>query len=262
MFTNIMMENNLVFLVFVGALVGAASGYLGSFMVLKRMSLVGDALSHVALPGIALALTFGINPMLGALTALSVATVGIWYLSEHSEVYPEALVGVFFTGSLALGLLITPEPELLEALFGDIDKIGMTDGLMVVLGAIAIFVITRLISKKLLLGVISEDLAKSQGINIAKINLVYLLLVSLVVALGVKFLGTLLTGAMVILPAVTAKNLSGSIRNFHLLSITFGSSAALVGIVLAKYFAIASGPAVVLSAIFIFIVSYLIRRDV
>lgn len=106
-YTNTM-NSSLLFLLLVGALVGAASGYLGSFMVLKRMSLVGDALSHVALPGIAIALTFGINPMLGALVALFIATVGIWYLSEHSEVYPEALVGVFFTASLAIGLLLTP----------------------------------------------------------------------------------------------------------------------------------------------------------
>ncbi len=254
------MNTNLLFLLLIGSLVGAASGYLGSFMVLKRMSLVGDALSHVALPGIAIALTFGINPMLGALVALAIATLGIWYLAEHSEVYPEALVGVFFTASLSLGLLLTPEPELLEALFGNIDKIGMADGLMVVAGAVIIFVITSLISKKLLLGVVSEDLAKSQKIDVSKINLIYLLLVALVVALGVKFLGTLLTGAMVIIPAVTAKNIAKNIKAFHLFSILFGIISSLVGILTAKYFGISSGPAVVLTAVVIFIFSYFFRR--
>jgi ABC-type Mn2+/Zn2+ transport system permease subunit len=244
----------------IGALVGASSGFLGSFMVLKRMSLVGDALSHVALPGIAIALTFGINPMLGALVALIVATFGIWYLSEHSEVYPEALVGVFFTASLSLGLLLTPEPELLEALFGNIDKIGLFDGIITVIGAILIFVVTALISKKLLLGVVSEDLAKSQKIDVKKINLVYLLLVALVVALGVKFLGTLLTGAMVIIPAVTAKNLAKSIKSFHYLSIGFGILASVIGILIAKYTGISSGPAVVLTAVALFIFSYLFRK--
>lgn len=239
---------------------GAVSGYLGSFMVLKRMSLVGDALSHVALPGIAVALTFGINPMLGALVALTIATFGIWYLAEHSEVYPEALVGVFFTASLSLGLLITPEPELLEALFGNIDKIGIFDGLMVVAGAGVIFVATSLISKKLLLGVVSEDLAKSQKIDVPKINLIYLLLVALVVAMGVKFLGTLLTGAMVIVPAVTAKNFAKSIKSFHLFSIIFGVLASVAGILIAKYFGISSGPAVVLIAVFLFALSYFFRK--
>ena len=253
------MTTNLIFLLFIGALVGAASAYLGSFMVLKRMSLVGDALSHVALPGIAIALTFGFNPMMGALAALLIATFGIWYLSEHSEVYPEALVGVFFTASLSLGLILTPEPELLEALFGNIDKIVWSDGLMVVVGSALVFVITLIISKSLLLGVVSEDMAKAQKINISKINLIYLTLVALVVALGVKFLGTLLTGAMVIIPAVTAKNLAGSIQNYHLVSVIIGIFSFATGILIAKYFGISSGPAVVLTAVMLFAISYLFK---
>lgn len=240
---------------------GASSGFLGSFMVLKRMSLVGDALSHVALPGIAIALALGINPMFGALTALIIAAFGIWYLSENSEVYPEALVGIFFTASLSIGLLLTPEPDLLEALFGNIDKIGIGDGLIVTIGAIVIFVVTMLISKKLLLGIVSEDLARSQKVNVGKINLVYLLMVALVVALGVKFLGTLLTGAMVIIPAVTAKNLAKSIKSFHLYSIGFGIISAVFGIVIGKIFGIASGPAVVLTSISLFIISYIFRKN-
>lgn len=254
------MNTDLLFLLFVGALVGAASGFLGSFMVLKRMSLVGDALSHVALPGIAIAITLGINPMLGALIALFIATFGIWYLSEHSEVYPEALVGVFFTASLSLGLLLTPAPDLLEALFGNIDKIGLSDGLLTIIGAAIIFTVTLIISKKLLLGVVSEDLAKSQKINISKINLIYLLLVALVVALGVKFLGTLLTGAMVIIPAVAAKNVAKSIRSFHYLAAVLGIVSATSGILIAKYFGISSGPAVVLVAVVLFAVSYIFKN--
>ena len=257
---NYHMNTNLLFLLCVGALVCAASAYLGSFMVLKRMSLVGDALSHVALPGIAIAITFGINPMLGALVALLIATIGIWYLSDHSEVYPEALVGVFFTASLSLGLLITPKAELLEALFGDIDKIGTFDGVLTFFGALTIFVITYSISKKLLLGVISDDMAKAQGINISKINLIYLLMVGLVVALGVKFLGTLLTGAMVIIPAASAKNIARGINNFHFLAITFGVISSVVGILIAKSFGISSGPAVVLTSVLIFIFSYLFKN--
>jgi ABC-type Mn2+/Zn2+ transport system permease subunit len=254
------MNTNIIFLLLVGALVGAASAYLGSFMVLKRMSLVGDALSHVALPGIAIAITFGINPMFGAFVALLVATIGIWYLSEHSEVYPEALVGVFFTASLSLGLLLTPEPELLEALFGNVDKIGFPDGILTFVGVLIIFVVTYLISKKLLLGVISDDLAKSQGIKVSKINLIYLLMVGLVVALGVKFLGTLLTGAMVIIPAASAKNLAKGVNNFQVLSISFGVISSITGILIAKYFGISSGPAVVLTSVILFIFSYVFKK--
>lgn len=251
---------NVLLLVLVGTLVGAASGYLGSFMVLKRMSLVGDALSHVALPGIAIALTFGINPMLGALLALIVATFGIWHLGEKTEIYPEALVGVFFTAALSLGLVLTPEPELLEALFGNIDSITLMDGIFVVVGVTLIFIVTKIISKRTLLGVVSEDLAKSQGIKTNLINLSFLLLVGLVVALGVKFLGTLLTGAMVIIPAVTAKNVAKSIKSYHLISVVVGIISSAIGIIAARLFDVASGPIVVLTAIVIFVLSFIFKK--
>src|SRR3989344_8922935 len=136
------MTTDFIFLIFIGALAGAASGYLGSYMVLKRMSLVGDALSHVALPGMAIALTLSINPMLGALVALTIAVFGIWYLGEKTEIYPEALVGVFFTASLAIGILVTPEPELLEALFGNLETIGLFDAFLTVLLSALIFIVT------------------------------------------------------------------------------------------------------------------------
>jgi len=240
--------------------VGAASGYLGSFMVLKRMSLVGDALSHVALPGMAIAITFGINPMLGALLALTLAVIGIWYMGEKSEIYPEALVGVFFTASLAIGILITPEPELFEALFGNLEKIGFSDGLITIAAATLIFLVTAQISRQLLLGVVSEDLAKSAGIKISKVNLVYLLLVGLVVALGVKFVGTLLTGALVIVPAASAKNMAKSLIGFHFWASFIGVFSAVVGILIAKFLEIPSGPSVVLVSIAIFILSYIFKN--
>jgi len=255
------MNTNLLFLLLTGALVGAASGYLGSFMVLKRMSLVGDALSHVALPGMAIALTFGLNPILGAFVALTIATVGIWYLAERSEIYPEALVGVFFTASLAIGILVTPQPELLEALFGNLEKIGFVDGIITIVAAAFIFLLAREISEKLLLGVVSEDLARSSGIKMPLINLIYLLLVGSIVALGVKFVGTLLMGALVIVPAAAAKNVAKNIVSYQLFGILFGILSVVFGVLIAKFVGISSGPAVVLVSIGIFVFSYLFKRN-
>jgi len=252
---------NLLFLIIVGVFVAAAAGYLGSFMVVKRMSLVGDALTHVALPGMAIALTLGISPVLGALIFLTLAIIAVWYLQEHSEVYPEALVGVIFTASLALGVLITPEPDLLEALFGNIERINITEGTIAIVISLLIVVVTRLISKKMILGIISEELAKSGGILISKLNLIYLLLVGVVVALGVKFVGTLLMGALVIVPAVSAKNIARSLKDYYLFSILFGILSAAVGVTVAATFHITPGPAVVLTGISIFIITYLVRNS-
>lgn len=254
------MTNNLLFLSLVGVSVAAASAYLGSFMVLKRMSLVGDALSHVALPGMAIAILIGVSPMIGAFIALTIAIVAIWYVTEKSEIYPEALVGVFFTASLAIGLLVTPEPELFEALFGNLQKITTLEGFAAILLSVIVITITFFISKKLVIGIVSEDLAKSINIKTKLVNLIYLLMIGTVVALGVKFVGTLLTGALVIIPAVAAKNISKNISSFHIFSIVFGALSAIVGIFAAQAFNVNAGSATVIISTSIFIFSFIFRK--
>ena len=247
---------NLIVLIIIGSLVSAAASYIGSFMVLKRMSLVGDALSHVALPGIALALLIHVSPMIGAFAALFFAVIGIWYLSETSPQYPEALVGVIFTVSLALGVLITPEQDLLEALFGNIDRISFGEGVLAILVSVAVIGATKMLSKQLTLELISSELAKSAGVLTKRNNFLYLILVGSVVALGVKFAGTLLTGALVILPAVSAKNISRGIIQYQLFSILFGVIAAMSGIVIAFLVHISAGPIVILTSGAVFLATY------
>lgn len=248
--------NSILFLLIVGSIVSAAAGYLGSFMVLRRMSLVGDALSHVALPGMAIALLFHISPIVGALVALTIAVIGIWYLGETSQIYPEALVGVFFTASLAIGILITPEPELLEALFGNIERVTLVEGLVTVVISLLVIIAVKRLSKQLILDTISTELAKSTGISTSRNNLIYLLLVGTIVALGIRFLGTLLTGALVIIPAASAKNVSRGMMQYQAFSVIFGIASALMGVTISILTHFSPGPVVVLSSIFIFIVTY------
>ncbi len=253
------MTASLLFLLLTGAAVGAAAGYLGSFMILKRMSLVGDALSHVALPGMAIAIMWHTSPIIGALAALTLAVIGIWHLQNHSSVYPDALVGIFFTASLSIGILITPQPDLLEALFGDLATISVPESLLAVFFSLVLIAVTYIISRRLLLTTISEDLATTSGIPVSKINLIYYLLVGAVVALGVKFVGTLLTGALVIIPAAAAKNLSRSLTAYSLLSIFFGLASAVIGVLIARSTGVAPGPIVVLTSVTFFLVTLVLK---
>lgn len=246
-------------LIILGAFIGAASGYLGSFMVLKRMSLVGDALSHVALPGMAVALLWHLNPMLGAFVALTIAVVGIWYVQQNSTIYPDALVGVFFTASLAIGILITPQPELLEALFGNIVTVSSFDMAIAILVSALLLIVTYLISKRLTLSILSDELAKTTGVSAKTVNLIYYLLVGTVVALGVKFVGTLLTGALVIVPAASAKNFTRSLWGYSLWSIIFGVFSSIFGVLLAGSLSLSPGPIVVLVSIFIFLLTFMFK---
>ena len=254
------MINSLYLQLLVGTLIGLGSGYIGSFMVLRRMSLVGDALSHVALPGIAVALLIGINPFIGAFAALVVAILGIWALEKKTELPSETLVGIFFTLSLALGLLLTPEPELLEALFGNISKINIIDAALTGIFTVFIFMAIRRLAKGLMLSIVSKDLAKSVRIPVDKMNLIFLLLVAVVVALGLKVAGTLLMGSLVIIPAAASKNISVSLSRYTATAAVFGGLSAFSGIWVANYFNIVPGPIVVLAGGIVFLITLLFKK--
>ena len=244
-----------------GVFVGLASGYLGSFMVLRRMALVGDALSHVALPGLAIAIMFHFNPFLGAFGALFIGVVGIWLVENKTNLPTESLVGLFFTSALAIGILITPQFDLLEALFGDITKVSRLDALVAIALSIAVMLVMRHIAKRFILANLSPDLARSTGVRVALINFVYLLLVAAIVALGIKAVGTLLTGALVVIPAIASRNITKSLSNYTFSSALIGLVSLVGGILLASVFGFATGPLVVLSSTVVFLITLVLKRD-
>lgn len=252
------MENILLFL-FVGSFVAAASSYIGSLMVLKRMSLVGDALSHVALPGMAVAVAFHASPIIGAFAALTIAVTGIWYLEKNSFTYTEALVGIFFTASLAIGVLISDKPELLEALFGSLEQLTLAEGIVSIAVSIILIFLTHTIYNKMIISVVSDELAEASGMNVRRTNLLYLLIVGAVVALGIRFVGTMLTGALVIIPAVCAKNITKGMNQYSLFSVLFGISSAVLGIFIAEAYSLQTGPIVVLVSVFFFAITYILK---
>ncbi len=255
-----MIDNFLLSLI-AGTFVGIASAYIGSLMVLKKMALVGDALSHVALPGLALGILFSFNPFIGAFAFLFIAALVTGYLEKITRLSVETIVGALFTFSLAVGILIMPEAELLEALFGDIAKIDFIDAVSAITVSILAIVMTRIVYKTVVLGAISEDLAISTGVKVNRENLIYLLLVSLVVAVGIKFAGTLLVGALVVVPPAAAKIISSNQRTYALLSSVFGAFSSFLGIMLSNYLSLPAGAMAVLVGIAIFVVTVLIRQS-
>jgi ABC-type Mn2+/Zn2+ transport system permease subunit len=254
------MAEALIYSLIVGVAVGFSAGYLGSIMVLEKMALVGDALSHVALPGLALGVLLNFDPILGAFAFLFVSAILIWHLSRVTKLSFETLVGAAFTLALAIGILLFQNLDALEeALFGDIAKVGLIHAFAAVVISIAVISLTRVIYKKIVLGLISEELAISKGINIARINLLYLLLVSLTVAIGIQITGTLLVGFLVVTPAAAARIISANLSRYLTLSAIFGAISAISGILLSSYFNVLPGPLVVISGIIIFAATIIIR---
>lgn len=231
------MLDTIIYSVLVGAAVGLAAGYLGSIMVLEKMAFVGDALSHVALPGLALGVLYNFNPLIGGFLFLFVSAVLIWHLGRVTKLSFETLVGAAFTLALAIGILLFGDnlDALETALFGDIAQVGLLSAVAAVLVSIVVILLTRLVYRGIVLGLISEELAVSRGINVGRINLLYLLLVSLTVAVGIQITGTLLVGFLVVTPAAAARTVSSSLSRYLTLSAIFGAISAISGILLSSY---------------------------
>jgi len=233
-------------------------------MVLEKMALVGDALSHVALPGLAIGITFNFNPYIGAFAFLFASAVIIWHIQRTTKISFEALVGAMFTLALAIGILLFGEDlDALEAaLFGDISQVSLWGTLAAVVISVAAIFLTKVIYNRLVLAMISEDLAVSKGINVARTNLMYLFLVSVVVAVGIQIVGTLLVGFLVIVPAIAAKIVSSNMVKYAVLSGVFGAVSAFFGVLLWSFFDFNipfPGPMVVFVGIIIFAVSLIIN---
>lgn len=226
------------------------------------MALVGDAMSHVALPGLALGVLLGFSPLLGGFIFLFVSAILIWHLGRVTKLSFETLVGAAFTLALAIGILLYGDrlDALEAALFGDITKVDLTYVVIAVLISIAVVFLTRFIYRKIVLGLISEELAISKGVNIAQTNLLYLLLVSVTVAIGIQVTGTLLVGFLVVTPAAAARIVSANLSRYFILSAIFGAISAISGIALSGALNILPGPLVVISGVVIFIIVLAVRR--
>jgi ABC-type Mn2+/Zn2+ transport system permease subunit len=254
------MDIQFLYSLIVGMFIGAVAGFLGSLMITKRMALVGDALGHVALPGVALGLIYGFNVSWGALPCLALGILLIWLFEIRTKLPMEALTGIVFTASVAVAFLFLPESEISTALIGDISQIGLGDTLISVFLSAVIFLILRKTYSKMMLINLSEDLAKAYGVAVKKYNFIYLVSIAIVVALGIKVTGSLLMGALVITPAAAARNFSRNLFQYSYGALVIGLISCVLGIFLFKFFGLPAGPLVILTASLIFLVSLGFKR--
>jgi zinc transport system permease protein len=235
----------------IALLVGIASGSIGPFILLRRMALVGDALSHVALPGIALALIYHIDPFYGVLVFLISAAFLVFWLESRSRVPPDAAVGMLFTASLAIGILMLPNADVIESLFGAFPVLSTPLLVAILLAAVILSALCFWLAKRFLFLIVSPDLAKVHGVGRAY-DLALLLIFAMIVALGIKLVGTLLMGALTIIPASIAKNLAPSMRRYIVISAVLGGAISVTGVWLAQTFRLVPGPPIVLLGVALF----------
>jgi ABC-type Mn2+/Zn2+ transport system permease subunit len=254
------MENQFLLSLMVGVSVGGVAGYLGSLMLSKRMALVAGPLGHLTLPGIALALMYGFNVSLGAFPFVILGIVLIWLFEIRTKLPMEALTAVVFASGVAAAFLFLPVGQAETALVGDISKVRPDEAAISVTLCLVLFLIVRKIYSKIVLVNISEELATSDQINVKKVNLIYLGSIAVIVALGVKMVGGLLTAALVAIPASTARNLSRNLTQYALGAMIIGALSSFLGILLFRMTGFPAGPLIILVGTFVFLISMVFKR--
>ncbi len=237
-----------------------AAGLVGCFAVMRRMALASDAMSHVALPGIGLALAFHLHPALGAIAALALGAVLVWGLERRTGISTETVVGVVFSVALAVGSMLATGDELIDALLGAPGTLETWEVALGLAGALAVAAFVLAQRNRLILALVSADIARTSGIRVARLELLYLLAFALTVALGLRYLGVLLMGSLVIIPAATAKNVARSLRGMLAIAVAVAVLSTLGGALLAMRIQRPTGPLIISVAAAMFFVSLLLRR--
>jgi zinc transport system permease protein len=237
-----------------------AAGLVGCFALMRRMSLAADAMAHVALPGIGIAVALRLNPILGGLAMLLAGTLLIWTLERRTGISTETIIGVVFSAALALGSMLATGDELIEALLGAPGAPAAAETALGLVGAGAVIAFIVVQRNRLVLALMSADIARTVGIDVARLDLLYLFAFAVTVGLGLRYLGVLLMGSLIIIPAATAKLLARSLTTMLGVAVAVAVVSTLAGEWVAARLHSATGPVIITIAAGLFFVGSIARR--
>ncbi len=250
-----------------GAITALICPAIGVFLVPRRLSLIADSLSHVALAGVALGLLIGVSPVLGALVVTVVGALGMERLRARGALQGDAALAVFLSGGFALAVVLISlahgfNADLFAILFGSILTVSPTDvWLIVALGAVVGATIGTFY-RQLLAITLNEDLARTSGVPVTALNLLLTVLTALTTVVAMRMVGVLLVSAMIVIPTLTGFDLGRSFRQATVIAIVMALTSMMSGLIAAYYLRLAAGGAVVLTALLIFALASVIRRAV
>jgi ABC-type Mn2+/Zn2+ transport system permease subunit len=240
---------------------GPVCALLGVFVTARRMAFFSDTIAHGALTGVALGIWLGFADLTLPMVLFSLAiAAGILYLKEKTELLTDTIMALLLSGSVALGILILSlvkgsRGEIHGYLFGDILAVGDRDVWFAIalFGVVMIGLFTWLSPLALLTA--NEELAHVSGVPIRTANYLFILILTIAVALSIRLLGIILVTSLIVVPPATARNLSRNLRQQLITSVLVGIIGALAGTLLAYRLDVPCGPAIVLSCIGLFILS-------
>ncbi|WP_135381659.1 zinc ABC transporter permease subunit ZnuB [Vibrio tasmaniensis] len=240
------------------------AGPLGSFVVWRKMAYFGDTLAHASLMGLALGFLFNINLYFALLICCLMLALLLVTLQKQKLVATDTLLGILAHSALSLGLVAVSfldnvRVDLMSYLFGDLLAVSPTDLVFIYAGAAVIGVVLAIFWRPLLSTTVNEDLAAVDGINIDLMRLILMLLVGIVIAVGMKFVGALIMTSLLIIPAATARKFANTPEQMAFLASVIGSIAVFGGLSLSWFYDTPAGPSVVISAAAMFMLSQMVR---
>lgn len=243
-----------------GVGVALVAGPLGCFVVWRRLAYFGDTLSHAALLGVALAFLMQVNITLSVFTVSVMVSLALLGLQRRASLSSDALLGLLAHSSLALGLVALAfmswvRIDLMGFLFGDILAVSKFDILAVYVGGAAVLAVLVTIWTPLFAATISRELAEAEGLRPDRANLIFMILLATVIAISMKIVGVLLITAMLIIPAATARRLSGGPEQMAVIAALVGAIAVVGGLFASLEWDTPSGPSIVVAALVLFLAS-------
>ena len=248
-----------------GLFIAILASISGNFVVLRRYSLMSETLAHSALVGVAVGLVAGYNPLWAAVVVAIGAAWLIEYLRSAFSLYSDAILAIILSGSLAVAVIIVSlggafNNSLFSYLFGSILSVTNEDVItIVIVGSISLLFLL-LFSKELYFIAYDEEVAKTSGIKVKFLNFLLVTVVAVIIALSIRVVGSLLIGALMVIPTVAALQYRVGFRNTMLISLFFALFSVIFGMSLSYYYSLPSGATIVLSIIVIFIISLIINK--
>ncbi|OEF60341.1 hypothetical protein A1OW_00235 [Enterovibrio norvegicus] len=251
--------------VLAGILIAAAVGPLGSFVVWRKMAYFGDTLAHASLLGLSLGFIFQVNLNVALVASCLLIAMLLVGLQRKSSVSTDTLLGIIAHTSLSLGLVSISlvddlRVDLMGYLFGDLLSVSSTDLGWITLGCGLVTLTLIKMWPPLLAITVNEELARVDGYNVDRLRLVLMLMVGLVIAIAMKFVGALIITSLMIIPAATARRFSTSPEKMAILASVIGVLSVLGGISLSWFEDTPAGPSVVVFAGLLFFISQFRRQ--
>ncbi len=249
----------------VGIVIAILASVSGTFVVLRRYSLMSETLAHSALVGVAVGLVAGYNPIWVAVVIAILSAWLIEYLRSYFSLYSDAVLAILLSGSLAIAVIIVSlgdafNNSLFSYLFGSILSVSDDDvKAILVFGGLSLALLL-VFSKELYFIAYDEEVAQTSGIKVKALNFLLVTVVAIIIALSIRVVGSLLIGALMVIPTVASLQFRKGFFHTVILAMVFAIFSVISGMTFSFYFSLPSGATIVLSILVIFIISLVANK--